>query len=237
MSHLILVRHGQSEWNLQNKFTGWVDVDLTPNGKLEACKAGELIKELKLDINFFFTSYQKRAIETLNLILNTLRIKNDKVVKAWELNERHYGSLTGLNKNEMKKIYGEKKIHEFRRSWDNQPEPLSKNSPYHPINIKIYNDIPKNKIPDTESIKNTYERVLPFFENNIIDKLNNNILIAAHGNSIRALCKYLFKLDNVNISKLEIPTGNPLVLKFNENKNLISGNYLDKNRAKDLLIF
>ncbi len=237
MSHLILVRHGQSEWNLQNKFTGWVDVDLTPNGKLEACKAGELIKELKLDINFFFTSYQKRAIETLNLILNTLRIKNDKVVKAWELNERHYGSLTGLNKNEMKKIYGEKKIHEFRRSWDNQPEPLSKNSPYHPINIKIYNDIPKNKIPDTESLKNTYERVLPFFENNIIDKLDNNILIAAHGNSIRALCKYLFKLDNVNISKLEIPTGNPLVLKFNENKNLISGNYLDKNRAKDLLIF
>ncbi len=237
MSHLILVRHGQSEWNLQNKFTGWVDVDLTPNGKLEACKAGELIKELKLDINFFFTSYQKRAIETLNLILNTLRIKNDKVVRAWELNERHYGSLTGLNKSEMKKIYGEKKIHEFRRSWDNQPEPLSKNSPYHPINIKIYNDIPKNKIPDTESLKNTYDRVLPFFENNIIDKLNNNILIAAHGNSIRALCKYLFKLDNVNISKLEIPTGNPLVLKFNENKKLISGSYLDKNRAKDLLIF
>ncbi len=237
MSHLILVRHGQSEWNLQNKFTGWVDVDLAPNGKLEACKAGELIKELKLDINFFFTSYQKRAIETLNLILNTLRIKNHKVVKAWELNERHYGSLTGLNKNEMKKMYGEKKIHELRRSWDNQPEPLSKNSPYHPINIKIYDDIPKNKIPDTESLKNTYERVLPFFENNIIDKLDSNILIAAHGNSIRALCKYLFKLDNVNISKLEIPTGNPLVLKFNENKKLISGHYLDKNRAKDLIIF
>tara|TARA_B100000579_G_scaffold151915_1_gene123449 strand:+ start:19 stop:735 length:717 start_codon:yes stop_codon:yes gene_type:complete len=237
MSHLILVRHGQSEWNLQNKFTGWVDVDLAPNGKLEACKAGELIKELKLDIDFFFTSYQKRAIETLNLILSTLRIKNDKVVRAWELNERHYGSLTGLNKSEMKKIYGEKKIHEFRRSWDIQPEPLNKNSPYHPINIKIYNDIPKDKIPDTESLKNTYDRVLPFFESNIIDKLDNNILIAAHGNSIRALCKYLFKLDNVNISKLEIPTGNPLVLKFNENKKLISGNYLDKNRAKDLLIF
>jgi len=237
MSHLILVRHGQSEWNLQNKFTGWVDVDLAPNGKLEANKAGELIKELKLDINFFFTSYQKRAIETLNLILNTLRIKNDKVVRAWELNERHYGSLTGLNKNEMKKIYGEKKIQEFRRSWDDQPEPLNKNSPYHPVNIKIYNDIPKNKIPDTESLKNTYDRVLPFFKNNIIDKLDKNILIAAHGNSIRALCKYLFELDNVNISKLEIPTGNPLVLKFDENKKLISGNYLDKSRAKDLLIF
>ena len=103
MSHLILVRHGHSEWNLQNRFTGWVDVDLTPDGKLEACKAGELIKELKLDINYFFTSYQKRAIETLNLILNTLRIKNDDIVKAWELNERHYGSLTGLNKEETKK--------------------------------------------------------------------------------------------------------------------------------------
>ncbi len=237
MSHLILVRHGQSEWNLQNRFTGWVDVDLAPNGKLEACKAGELIKELKIDINYFFTSYQKRAIETLNLILNTLRIKDDNVTKAWELNERHYGSLTGLNKDEMKKIYGEKKIQEFRRSWDNQPEPLNKNSPYHPINIKIYKDIPKDKIPDTESLKDTYDRVLPFFENNIINKLNKNILISAHGNSIRALCKFLFKLDNKKISKLEIPTGNPLVLKFDENKKLEAANYLDKNRAKDLLIF
>ena len=124
MSHLILVRHGQSEWNLQKRFTGWVDVDLTPEGKLEACKAGELIKDLNLDINFFFSSYQKRAIETLNLILNTLRIKNDKIIKAWEFNERHYGALTGLNKDEMKKKYGEEKIHEFRRSWDTPPEPL-----------------------------------------------------------------------------------------------------------------
>ena len=103
MSHLILVRHGQSEWNLENRFTGWVDVDLAPKGKLEACKAGELIKELNLEINHYFSSYQKRAIETLKLILNTMRIKNDKVIKAWELNERHYGSLTGLNKDEMKK--------------------------------------------------------------------------------------------------------------------------------------
>ena len=237
MSHLILIRHGQSEWNLQKRFTGWVDIELTSNGKLEACKAGELIKELKLDISYFFTSYQKRAIETLDLILNTLKIKDNKVVKAWELNERHYGALTGLNKDEMKKVYGEKKIHEFRRSWDNQPEPLNKNSPYHPINIKIYKDIPKNKIPDTESLKDTYERVLPFFEKNITNKLDKNILIAAHGNSIRALCKHLFKLDNNSISKLEIPTGNPLVLKFNEDKKLLNGNYLDKNRAKDLLIF
>ena len=237
MSHLILVRHGQSEWNLQKRFTGWVDVDLAPQGKLEACQAGELIKELKLDLSYFYCSYQKRAIETLNLILNTLRIKNEKMVKAWQLNERNYGALTGLNKDEMKKLYGEKKIHELRRSWDIPPEPLKKDSPYHPINIEIYKDVPKDKIPDSESLKNTYERVIPFFEENIINKLDKNILISAHGNSIRAICKYLFKLDNNKISELEIPTGNPLVLKFNDNKKLLSGEYLDQNRSKDLLIF
>jgi len=236
MSHLILVRHGQSEWNLQKRFTGWVDVDLAPNGKLEACKAGELIKELKLDINFYFCSYQKRAIETLNLILNTLRIKNNNIIKAWELNERHYGSLTGLNKEEMKKKLGEAKIHEFRRSWDVAPDPLSKNNPYHPLNIEIYKDIPKDKIPDTESLKNTYERVIKYFEKNINDKIDKNVLVAAHGNSIRALCKYLFKINEKDISKLEIPTGNPLVLEFN-NRILKNARYLDKERAKNLIVF
>ena len=237
MSHLILVRHGQSEWNLENKFTGWVDVDLSAKGKLEACKAGELIKELNIDINFFYTSYQKRAVETLKLILNTLRIKNDKVIKAWELNERHYGALTGFNKDEMKKIYGEKKIHEFRRSWDNTPEPLNKNNPYHPLNILIYNDIPRDKIPDTESLKDTYNRVVEYFKKNISKKLDKNILISAHGNSIRALCKYLFKINNNEISKLEIPTGNPLLINFNNKNKIDSAKYLDKNRAKNLLIF
>ena len=237
MSHLILVRHGQSEWNLQKRFTGWVDVELTPHGKLEACKAGELIKELKINIDHFFTSYQKRAIETLDLVLNTLRLKNESVVKAWQLNERHYGALTGMNKMEMKKIYGEKKIHEFRRSWDVLPEPLKKNNPYHPLNINTYKDIPKEKIPDTESLKDTYERVIPYYEKNILSKTGKNILIAAHGNSIRALCKYLFKLDNNIISKLEIPTGNPLFIKFDENKKIISARYLDKDRAKDLIAF
>ena len=237
MSHLILVRHGQSEWNLQNRFTGWVDVELATQGKLEACKAGELIKDLNIKIDYFFCSYQKRAIETLKLILNTIRIKNDVIKKAWELNERHYGALTGLNKDEMKKVYGEKKVHEFRRSWNIPPEPLDKNSPYHPINIEIYKDIPREKIPDTESLKNTYERVIPYFKENILTKIDNNILISAHGNSIRAICKYLFDLDENKITKLEIPTGNPLILKFDENKKLISGKYLDEERAKDLLAF
>ena len=237
MSHLILVRHGQSEWNLQNRFTGWVDVELAEKGKLEACKAGELIKDLNIKIDYFFCSYQKRSMETLKLILNTIRIENDAIKRAWQLNERHYGALTGLNKDEMKKVYGEKKVHEFRRSWDVPPEPLKKNNPYHPINIETYKDIPREKIPDTESLKNTYERVIPYFKENILTKIDKNILIAAHGNSIRAICKYLFNLDENKITKLEIPTGNPLILKFDENKKLIGGKYLDKERAKDLLVF
>ena len=237
MSHLILVRHGQSEWNLQNRFTGWVDVELASQGKLEACKAGELIKDLNIKIDYFFCSYQKRAIETLKLILTKIRIKNDVIKKAWQLNERHYGALTGLNKDKMKKVYGEKKVHEFRRSWDVAPEPLDKNNPYHPINIETYKDIPREKIPDTESLKNTYERVVPYFKENILTKIDKNILISAHGNSIRAICKYLFNLDENKITKLEIPTGNPLILKFDENKKLISEKYLDKERAKDLLVF
>tara|TARA_Y100000590_G_scaffold258748_1_gene290400 strand:+ start:614 stop:1324 length:711 start_codon:yes stop_codon:yes gene_type:complete len=236
MNHLILIRHGQSEWNLQKRFTGWVDIGLTPKGKLEACKAGELIKELKIEINYFYSSYQKRAIDTLDLILNTIRIVNNKAIKAWQFNERHYGALTGMNKDEMKKKYGEDEIHKIRRSWDIRPEPLNKKSPYHPLNIERYNDIPKNKIPDAESLKDTYNRVIPYFEQNILKKIDNNIVIVAHGNSIRTICKYLFKIDNLKISKLEIPTGNPLVINY-KNNSVLSANYLDKEREKDLLIF
>ena len=239
MNHLILVRHGQSEWNFQKRFTGWVDIDLTAQGKLEAVKAGELIKEKKVKIDFFYSSLQKRAVNTLKLILNTLRIKEEKIIKAWELNERHYGALTGLNKDEMKKIYGDKKILEFRRSWNISPEPLNRNNPYHPINIEVYNNIPRDKIPDTESLKNTYDRVVKYFESNVLPilKKNNNILISAHGNSLRGLCKFLFEIDDVKISKLEIPTGNPLVINFNEKTEILDASYLDRSRAKDLVVF
>ena len=237
MNNLILVRHGQSEWNLENRFTGWVDVDLAPKGKLEACKAGELIKEKKIKFDYFFTSYQKRAINTLKLILNTLGIKDAHIIKAWQLNERHYGSLTGLNKDEMKKKLGEKKVHEFRRSWDIPPDPLSKNNPYHPVNIEAYRDIPLENVPDTESLKDTYERVLPYFTKEIQNKLiNKNILISAHGNSLRAICKFLFKLSEDKIPKLEIPTGNPLFISLDNNK-IIKCYYLDNERAKDLIVF
>ena len=237
MSFLILVRHGQSTWNLEKRFTGWVDVDLTDTGKSEAKKAGLLIKEKNIKIDFYYSSFQLRANNTLKIIQNVLNDEK-KFTKAWQLNERHYGSLTGLNKMEMSKKIGEDKVYEFRRSWDIKPEALDKESPYHPQNIKTYDSIPREILPDTESLKDTYERVIKYFGEEIRNKLKNkNVLISAHGNSIRALCKNLFNLDSNQISKLEIPTGNPLIIELNENLKIIKCEYLDKERAKNLLIF
>ena len=237
MSFLILVRHGQSVWNLEKRFTGWVDVDLTKKGESEAEKAGLLIKEKNIKIDFYYSSLQLRANKTLKIIQKILNDKKN-FVRAWQLNERHYGALTGLNKVEMEKKIGKNKVFEFRRSWDVEPEPLNKENPYHPINIEIYKDIPKEMIPDTESLKNTYERVTKFFENEIKKKLeHNNVLISAHGNSIRALCKKMFGLDNDQISKLEIPTGNPLIIELSKNLEMVKCEYLDKERAKNLLVF
>ena len=137
----------------------------------------------------------------------------------------------------MKKKLGEDKIQIFRRSWDSPPEPLSRNNPYHPLNIEIYQNIPKEKIPDTESLKNTYDRVIPYFKKNIEKKISENVIISAHGNSIRSLCKFLFEINNEEISNLEIPTGNPLILKFDNNIKVIDAKYLDQERAKDLIKF
>jgi len=237
MSYLILIRHGQSVWNLEKKFTGWVDVDLTENGKSEAKKAGELIKSNNINIDIYYSSFQLRAKNTLKLIKEILKdTKNFN--EAWQLNERHYGALTGLNKDEMKAKLGEDKVHQFRRSWDLRPDPLDKNNPYHPTNIETYKTIPINQIPNTESLKDTYERVLKFYTKEIENKTkNNNILISAHGNSIRALCKYLFGLDKNQISKLEIPTGNPLLINLNKENKITNCKYLDNERAKDLVVF
>jgi len=237
MSNLILIRHGQSTWNLEKRFTGWVDVDLTENGRQEAKKAGKLINELKLKINFYFSSLQLRANNTLRIIQETLNDEKD-FIRAWELNERHYGVLTGLNKIEMSQKLGEEKVLQFRRSWELKPEPLDKKSPFHPLNIVTYKGIPTVNIPDTESLKDTYQRVVKFFKSKIENKISDgNILISAHGNSIRALCKYLFKLDENQITKLEIPTGNPLLINFEKNLKIKDCKYLDKNRAKDLLVY
>jgi len=237
MSFLILVRHGQSIWNLEKKFTGWVDVDLTEQGKIEAEKAGNLIKSQSIKIEHYYSSFQLRANHTMEIIKKILN-DNNNFVRAWQLNERHYGALTGLNKIEMTKKIGEDKVYELRRSWDKRPDPLSKDSPYHPQNIETYKKIPKKVIPDTESLKDTYDRVLKYFKEEIQNELlKKNILITAHGNSIRALCKYLFQLDNEQISKLEIPTGNPLIIQFNEKLDIINSKYLDDERAKSLLVY
>ena len=237
MSILVLVRHGQSTWNLEKRFTGWVDVDLTENGKSEAEKAGFLIKNRGIEINFYYSSLQLRANHTLRIIQKILNEKKS-FTRAWQLNERHYGALTGLNKLEMSKEIGEDKVHEFRRSWNVRPKILNRDNKFHPLNIDAYKDIPRESIPDTESLKDTYERVMKYYEKEIRDKLkDSNILISAHGNSIRALCKNLFKLDDIQISKLEIPTGNPLIIEFNSQNKIILCEYLDKERAKDLLVF
>ena len=237
MNYLILVRHGQSKWNLEKRFTGWVDVDLTENGKLEAEKAGSLIKEKNISIDIYYSSLQLRAKNTLKIIQKVLSDEKD-FIKAWQINERHYGALTGLNKVEMSQKIGENKVYQFRRSWEMKPDPLSKESPYHPSKIETYKNMPKGKIPDTESLKDTYERVIKFYDEEIKRHLRNkNVLISAHGNSLRALCKYLFKLDSDQISKLEIPTGNPLVIELNEKYEIQNCEYLDKERAKNLIIF
>ena len=237
MSFLILIRHGQSIWNLEKRFTGWVDVDLTDRGRAEAEKAGLLIKKKNIEIHYYYSSLQLRANNTLKIIQKVLNDKK-KFSRAWQLNERHYGALTGLNKIEMSNKIGEDKVYEFRRSWDIKPEPLDKKNPYHPINIETYNIMAKKDLPDTESLKDTYERVTKYFGEEIEKKLEaNNILISAHGNSIRALCKNLFNLDNNQISNLEIPTGNPLIIELNKKLEIIKCEYLDKERAKSLVVF
>ena len=237
MNNLILVRHGQSIWNLEKKFTGWVDVNLSEQGKIEAKKSGELIKNLDIDINICFTSFQKRAINTLKIIQLVLNSKKCETRKAWQLNERHYGALTGLNKDEMIKKLGKKQVHIWRRAWNIPPPPMEKSNPFHPSKIKSYSAIPKNKIPVAESLKNTYERVIPYYEKNISPLIfkKKNILISAHGNSLRAICKKIFNISNNKISGFEIPTGNPLLITFNNNRKIQDYKYLDSNRAKKIL--
>ena len=237
MSYLILIRHGQSTWNLEKRFTGWVDVDLTEKGKLEAKNSGVLVKDQNIKIKYYYSSLQLRAINTLKLVQESLDDKQN-FTRAWQLNERHYGAFTGLNKIEMGKKLGKEKIYQFRRSWDLRPEPLDKQSQFHPSNIDTYKDVPVENIPNTESLKDTFERVTNYYNSEIINNLKNgNVLISAHGNSIRALCKYLFKLDKIQISNLEIPTGNPLLIEIDKNQNIRSCKYLDQDRAKNLVIF
>ena len=236
MTKLILTRHGQSVWNAENRFTGWVDVDLSNKGVQEAEKSGQLIKELKIKIDVSYTSYLKRAIKTLTTILkiNNLELKFNT---AWQLNERHYGSLTGLNKEETKKKIGEEQFKKYRRSWDIAPPPMNAESEYQTLFSPLNSSIPVGMTPFTESLKDTYDRVVPFYENEIKKNLSakKNILLSAHGNSLRALCKYLLNISDIEINELEIPTGNPLIIDFNDQMEINKYYYLDKARAKNII--
>jgi 2,3-bisphosphoglycerate-dependent phosphoglycerate mutase len=238
MSKLILVRHGQSIWNLENRFTGWYDVDLSENGILEAKKAGELLIAENINIDYAYTSYLKRANNTLKIILKNMSLENINIMKSWEFNERHYGNLTGLNKAEMKEKLGEDQIKIYRRSWDIAPPELDKDNEFNPRSDEVYNNIDAKLIPNTESLKDTYDRVIPYFELNIKPKVidSKNIIIAAHGNSLRALCKKLFNISNEKINELEIPTGNPLVINLDEELKVLNADYLDGNRKQKLII-
>ena len=235
MGKLIAIRHGQSTWNAENRFTGWVDVALSEKGVVEAEKSGKLLKELDINYDICFTSYLKRAINTLEIILEIIG-KNINYIKAWELNERHYGALTGLNKTQTKEKLGEEQFKKYRRSWDIPPPSLDTNSKYSshsdPLYIKLKN------IPKTESLKNTYDRVIPFFEKNIekLLKQNKNIILSAHGNTIRALCKKIFKISNGSINLLEIPTGNPLVINFDNSGKFLNAKYLDDSRKAKIIV-
>ena len=236
MTKLILTRHGQSTWNAENRFTGWVDVDLSEKGIEEAEKSGQIIKNLNMKIDISYTSYLKRAIKTLTSILkkNNLELKFNTV---WQLNERHYGSLTGLNKKETKQKIGEEQFKKYRRSWDIAPPPMEEKSEYQNLFSPLNANIPVGMTPFTDSLKNTYDRVIPFYENEIKKNLadKKNILISAHGNSLRALCKYLFSISDTKINELEIPTGNPLVIEFSDKLEVNKYYYLDKTRAKNII--
>ena len=237
MSKLFLVRHGQSEWNSQNRFTGWVDVNLSDQGRAEAKKSGEMLNALNINIDFFYTSFLRRAINTLEIILGKINKENVNYIKAWELNERHYGSLTGLDKDEVKKKLGEELFKKYRRSWDIAPPPQEDNSENEKLYSPLNKNIDKTLIPKTESLKDTYERVIPYFNKEIKHRLesNKNILIAAHGNSLRALCKMLLKISDEKINELEIPTGNPLIIDFEKDLTIQSIRYLDNSREKKII--
>tara|TARA_B100001123_G_scaffold429218_1_gene547378 strand:+ start:518 stop:1213 length:696 start_codon:yes stop_codon:yes gene_type:complete len=228
MSNLILVRHGQSLWNKERRFTGWADIDLTEQGKLEAKYAGELVKALNIEFDVFFTSNLKRAINTLNIILKILNKQNSEIIKASALNERHYGGLTSLNKDETIKKYGDRQVKIWRRSFEIPPPPMDSQHPY------------KKEISSgmlSESLKDTFERVIPYYEKQIKPLISSkkNILIAFHGNSCRALLMKLFNISKKKIVDFEIPTGNPLQIEFDNKMEIKKYKYLDTKRAKKIL--
>lgn len=228
MYTLVLTRHGQSVWNLENRFTGWADVDLTAQGEAEAKAGGDLLKKEGFTFDVAFTSVQKRAIKTCNLLLERMDLLWVPQTKAWQLNERHYGALQGLNKSEMAATYGAEQIFVWRRSYDTPPPALDKTSEHYPGNDPRYAGLSEAELPQTESLKETVARVVPYWEGNIapLVKQGKKVLIAAHGNSLRGLIKHLEGLSEEAITELNLPTGTPLVYELDESLKPIRSYYL-----------
>jgi 2,3-bisphosphoglycerate-dependent phosphoglycerate mutase len=218
MFKLVLVRHGQSTWNLENRFTGWTDVGLTELGIEEAHSAGQLLREGGYDFDIAYTSVLKRAIKTLNIVQEELDLEWIPVIRAWQLNERHYGALQGLNKAETAEKFGDAQVKLWRRSYDVPPPPLEWNDERHPRFDRRYASLTPEQLPATESLKLTLERVLPYWHATLAPEIKSGkrVLIAAHGNSIRALVKYLDTISDADITELNIPTGVPLVYELDQ---------------------
>jgi 2,3-bisphosphoglycerate-dependent phosphoglycerate mutase len=232
MTFIALLRHGQSQWNLENRFTGWVDVDLTPEGEAQARRSGALLAESGVPFDKLYTSVQTRAIRTGNLALDAAKLAWLPVERSWRLNERHYGALTGLNKAETADKHGDAQVTIWRRSYDTPPPPLERGE-FDLSEDRRYAGI---EVPKTESLKLTLERVLPYWDERIAPDLRagKNLIIAAHGNSLRAIMKHLFGVADDQIVHVEMPTGNPLLIELDASLKPKSARYLDAARAEKL---
>ncbi len=230
---LVLLRHGESVWNKENLFTGWTDVDLSDKGREEARAAGRLMREEGLDFDVCYTSFLKRAIHTLNLALEEMDREWLPVVKAWQLNERHYGALQGLNKADTAAKYGEEQVKVWRRSYATPPPELSPEDERNPANQEMFRTVPKECLPLTESLKETVARAVPYFDEEIKPRMlaGERVLIAAHGNSLRALVKVFDGMSEDEIVGVNIPTGVPLVYEFDRDFNVVSKRYLGDQDA------
>ncbi len=228
MHTLILLRHGESTWNKENRFTGWTDVDLSEKGLLEARKAGEYLKKAGMRFDVAFTSRLKRAVITLNIVQEVMDLLWVPVVRAWELNERHYGALQGLNKSEMALKYGEAQVKIWRRSYDVRPPALELNDGRHPSKEEKYRDLTPAQLPSCECLKDTVLRAVPYYEKMIVPclKAGQTVMIAAHGNSLRALVKYLDNVAEDVITELNIPTGLPLIYELGDDLKVEKSYYL-----------
>ncbi len=228
MKKIVLIRHGQSVWNKQNRFTGWTDVDLSEKGISEAHDAGKLLKKEGFHFEKAYTSYLKRAIKTLNIVLDEMNLDWIPVEKSWRLNEKHYGTLQGLNKAETAEKYGSEQVHKWRRSYDIPPAELKKDEERSPFMDPRYKGVDEKNLPLTEALKDTVERILPYWNNTILPSLKNHqeIIVAAHGNSLRGIVKHLKNISDDDISSLNLPTGIPYVFEFDDNLNVVKDYFL-----------